>query len=381
MPEHPRLAPAGVAPASPLPAAPVVPPAPYPSPAEPPATGFTLVTLFGAVLMLYGLGFLLTGAVSPWVWGAPFWRVGLDLMFSAAGYLAVRAWFEPPAPLRAASARRVGGRAAGLLAGYAACVVFTAFVIGPLSSPLPLRSFLFSPVTRLYLHNLAFQSQLFLPGAFRGLQWNSAVNPMLDEARLLAACLVAVPILELAPARLRRTIIALAGLASAAAYLWLFTHPGLVHRVLFMDGRDVYAEIPFFCVGALLAGLDSRPAAWRTDLAMMFFALNWGVAAWFSQWNIVVEWLTLPYMAACFGRMTLPGTTALRRRFGDPTLGVFLYAFPLQQLVVLRLPGHLAHGILLCAVPVALAGLLSWQIVERPAALIATRLLFRPVAS
>ncbi len=341
-----------------------------------PSAGFTLVTVFAASILIYGLGFLLTGAVSPWLWGAPFWRIGLDLLYAVAGFLVACAWFNPPPPLLAASRRRLCARAAGLYAAYAACISGTVLVIGPLATPLSWRAYAHSPVTGLYLHNLLFQPALFLPGVFRGLEWNAAVNPIVLQVRLLLVCSVALAALGILSRGPRVTAVAVGGVVAAATYLALFTHPSWPMVLLDMDAREVTVEIPFFCVGALLSALDTRAGAWRADLAMLAFFANWMVSAWFVQWNIVVEWVTLPYMAACFGRMRLPGT----RWIGDPTAGLVLFSFPLQQLVVQRLPGHLAHAILLCAVPSLVAGLASWHLIERPVQRIAASLLNMPGA-
>ena len=240
-------------------------------------------------------------------------------------------------------------------------------MVGPLATPIRWRDYLHSPVTRVYLHNLLFQPALFLPGAFRGLEWNAAVNPIVQQVRLLLLCAVALAATGIASRGVRVALLAAGFLATGATYLVLFSHPAMPMMLLDTDGREVTVEIPFFCAGALLSRLDARDDAWRADLAMLAFVANWTVSAWFGRWNVVVEWVTLPYMAACCGRLRLPGTEWLRRRIGDPTAGLVLFSFPIQQLVVQRLPGHLAHGILLGAVASLAAALASFHLLERPA--------------
>ena len=51
---------------------------------------------------------------------------------------------------------------------------------------------------------------------------------------------------------------------------------------------------------------------------------------------------------------------------GNPSFGLFLYAFPIQQLIVRRMPGA-AYPILTCFALALMAGYLSWHLVERPA--------------
>ena len=332
--------------------------------------GTAAVAVFATALMIYGLGFLLTGAVSPWLWGAPFWRVGLDLLYAIAGFAVARAWFAP-----AAGHRLLVARGVGLYAAYAACIAGTVAVIGPLATRIALHDYLHSPVTRLYLHALLFRPAMFLPGAFAGLEWNSAVNPVLFQARPLAICMVVLASLTLVSPAMRAPANAACGLAAAASYLVLFAHPAMQPQLLGVDAREITVEIPFFCAGAVLARWDARAAFWRADVAMLAFLANWVASSWFVQWDVVLEWATLPYMAACVGRSELPGAAWLRARLGDPTAGLFLFSFPIQQLVVLRLPGHLAHGILLCAAASLAAALACFHLVERPVQHVAALLL------
>ena len=66
-------------------------------------------------------------------------------------------------------------------------------------------------------------------------------------------------------------------------------------------------------------------------------------------------------MVACFGRQSLP----IFRRLPDFSRGMYLIAFPTQQLIVFLSP-HLAHPIVTCALASAAIGLLCWCLVDRP---------------
>ena len=79
---------------------------------------------------------------------------------------------------------------------------------------------------------------------------------------------------------------------------------------------------------------------------MLLFAANWILATWAGEWDLVLEWLTLPYMACCFGRGALPVVGQIGD-LGRPAYGMFLYAFPIQQVIVARAP-EAEHPILLC---------------------------------
>jgi peptidoglycan/LPS O-acetylase OafA/YrhL len=196
------------------------------------------------------------------------------------------------------------------------------------------------------------------------------VNPMLWTLVPGLLLSLGVPLLGRAPARLRSAAAASCAVAFAAAALVLagaeLQPPVLLLRINLLD---MLTEAPFFLFGAALAWFEQQAGErlWRADLALLCFAANWVVASWLGGWDIVLEWVTLPYMAACFGRSSVPGLAWLRP-LGNPSFGMFLFGFPLQQLIVEYWPAD-PHPILTCiglAVPI---GLLSWHLVERPALL------------
>ena len=335
----------------------------FTDPFDPRRTNFDALRIFAALIVLYGNGWVLTGGPGRGLWGAPFARIGIDLLFAISGYLAAGSWDRKPR-LGAFLAKRV----LRVFPGLIACVLATILVAGPLATHLPLRWYVLNKLTIKYLANIALYLQLWLPGVFQGQQWNGAVNPMLWTLFPGLLCIVAVPAL----ARLRwpysAWILLAAAVLCAGASLFLpegyeQRFPAHLGHVL---GREVLIEIPFFLAGALLLWLEKHGRnLWRADLAMLCFAANWIAATWINGWDVIVEWVTLPYMAVCFGRMSAP-LLGQAGRLGNPSYGLYLYAFPIQQLIVARMPGD-PHPILTCAAITLPVAFLSWHLVERPA--------------
>ncbi len=331
--------------------------------ADPRRNNFDALRVFAALIVLYGNGWVLTGGPGRGLWGAPFARVGIDLFFAISGYLVTGSWERTP---------RLGGflveRVLRIFPGLIACVLATILIVGPLATSLPLRWYVLNKLTIKYLANIALYLQLWLPGVFQGQQWNGAVNPMLWILVPGVLCCLSVPLLVRLPWRFRAWILLTVAVPCAGAALFLPEGyeqrlPAHLGHVL---GRGALIEVPFFLVGALVRWLDERVRdLWRADLAMLFFAANWIAATWIEDWNIVVEWVTLPYMAACFGRMSAPLLGEMGR-LGNPSYGLYLYAFPIQQLIVARMPGN-PHPILTCAAITLPVAFLSWHLVERPA--------------
>ena len=71
----------------------------------------------------------------------------------------------------------------------------------------------------------------------------------------------------------------------------------------------------------------------------------------------------------------MPLQLVLRRagRFGDLSYGMYLYAFPVQQVILGARPDF-GYPILACMVLTVPLAVLSWHLVERPALLLGVRL-------
>lgn len=322
---------------------------------------FDALRIMAALMVVHGHGWMLTGGPNPSLWGIPFARVGLDVFFSISGYLVTGSWERLP---------RLGPflvkRALRIFPGLVACVLVSMLVIGPAVTALPLHRYFASAGTWRYLANIALFLELFLPGVFTSHGGDQAVNGSIWSLLPEFLCYLTVPLLALLQGRLRLAALVGSGLTAGILCLFFFYFttrqaPFLYH----LDTKYALAEVPFFMAGGVIALLERRvPGLWRADVGLVFFSANYIVSSWFSWGNLPVEWMTLPYVVLCFGRMSMP---VLRRagRFGDMSYGLYLYAFPIQQLVLHAMPGD-RYPVLTCAALSVIAGLLSWHLVEKP---------------
>ena len=327
---------------------------------------FDALRLIAALMVIHGHGMDLVGLPATGLWNLPYHRVGLNMFFSISGYLVTGSWERAP---RLRSFLRK--RALRIFPGLAACVLLTALLLGPLVTTASWPHY-FAAGGLLYLTNAVLFLQLYLPGVFAHDADGGAVNGSLWSLAPEFCCYLTVPLLAGAPRRLRlASLLVLAGAAGAesiAIFAGLLAPLPLIWDI---DPKYALAEFPFFAVGGILALLerDARtPAAlWRADLCLVFLIANSCISAWFGSADLPVEWLTLPYLVVCFGRMALP-VLSRAARWGDASYGTYLYAYPLQKLVLLLLPRD-PFPVLTCAAASICAGLLSWHLVERPAQL------------
>jgi len=323
-----------------------------PAETNPSRSNFDLLRLLAVGVLVAGNGLILTGGPVPGIWGAPLPRIGLDVLFAIAGFLAAE---------NAARGGFVRRRALRVFPALVVSVVLTAFLLGPFATTLPVREYLLATGTRTYLLNAVLLPHPFLPHAFEGQQWSGAANPMLWTLGAYGFGCAAILGLH----RLRAPVgvfLLIAAVFAVAALNWPAAGelPRLLRRP---EIAEALPELPFFFVAAALsvAGRGRGAGLWRADVAILCFAGTWITASWVGANTLAVLWLTLPYMVACFGRLRLPGLPA----FGNPSYGAFLYAFPVQQLIVARWP-EAAHPIWLCLAVALGLGMLSWWLVERP---------------
>ena len=326
---------------------------------------FDFLRLAAALMVVHGHGWVLAGGQGPGLWGVPFDRVGLDVFFSISGYLVTSSWERGPslAPFLAKRCLRI-------FPGLAVCVIVTILLVGPLATTRPLGEYFAAGETWRYLTNIALRLQLTLPGTFAASPESGAVNGSLWSLAPEFACYLAVPLVAWLTWRgpvLRCWTLALLAALIGGVGLALFEVPGAPRLGIYgIDLKYAFVEVPFFFGGAVLALLEPRVLGlWRADVCLLFFTLNFAISAWFDWWNVPFEWLSLPYMVICFGRMSLP-LVRDAGRFGDLSYGMYLYAFPVQQLVLTLWPG-LATPVLACVAITAGVAALSWHLVEKPA--------------
>lgn len=283
-------------------------------------------------------------------------RLAVYVFFAISGFL-VAASFTRSATLT----RFAAARALRLLPGLLVSLLLVSFVLGPLTTGLPLAKYLTArgTWTAVYSNLTLYSPQFWLPGVFNK-------NPF----------------------------------PAVQGSIWTLIHEVLCYVMVFVAGvagafrqpRRFWAFLAFYAalwVTSLILPLSINPRAiLLRDLSLPFVL---GMAAWvwrdrvpLTLWRVaalglaaaVLRDTVLAYPAliaflfyGTFWLAYVPGG-ALRayNRLGDYSYGMYIYAFPLQGLVVwLWHPLHpLAHIAL--ALPVTLvAAVLSWHLVEKPA--------------
>lgn len=316
---------------------------------------FDSLRLFGALLVLVGHASPLTG-----LWEAPeighikIYRIGVLVFFSISGYLITASWLHQP-NLR----KFLLKRALRLFPALLITLLVTVFVIGSIFTKVPLESYLSSPQTWSYLAlGALLMPQYELPGLFLTGHPLTAVNGSLWTLGLEFTCYLAIAAICLLVAR--KTYLGPA--------VWISVSALLLSPAFHLDkilATSIETAI-FFAAGSLLYFVfrGNRLPHWIAPVALGSWLLADFVNPALGQ---TLSWLAIPMAVVAFGMQSYPGMRDAAK-FGDFSYGLYLWAFPVQQVTieVFGLVEPWLNILIVLSATLTLA-VLSWHLIEKRA--------------
>lgn len=320
-----------------------------------------LLRLLAASAVIYGHSYAICGipgaqdhiARLGFGYGLYSGSIAVQVFFAVSGFLVTGAWLRRPD-----LGFFLSSRALRIVPAYLACLLVTTYVIGAAVTELPRAQYLAAPEAHQYLwKNLTFPIDMVwtLPGVFASHPLPNTVNgslwTLVVEVRVYV-WLALFGVLGLLDTRER--FVYAAALLATAVYA-PFPLP--------MMPMDEFLRLGgFFLAGsALYRFRDAVP--FHGALVPLLCAA--AALAHGGDWFMPLYGLALCYTVFWFayGPRFLLGFN----RFGDYSYGVYLWGFPIQQLVAKLLPTPTPTRITLVALPLALvAGALSWHCLEKP---------------
>lgn len=329
--------------------------------------GFDLIRIAAALLVVVSHCFDVTGHAGD----KPDWhvaampvrlgRIGVDVFFVISGLLVATSWHRT----RSVSVFS-RSRAVRIWPGLVVVVVAVALVVGPIETSLGVGDYVTHPWLGGYLaHNLTMFAgmQHRLPGVFVGLPQDSANAPLWTLPYELWAYVVVLAFGVLRVLR-RASFVAL-----VTAALFTVVHFGVAGHTIVLDQefaglrmRDGVELMAMFSLGMLLALLPTRFD--RRLLGPVGVAVLVG-GCWFRSPVAYLVGLGLAVIG--LGSVNTAFAASVHRG-GDPSYGIYIWSYPIQQVLM-------AHGIAtttvamtVASVPLSIAaGYLSWHFVEHPA--------------
>ena len=318
---------------------------------------FLLLRIIAALMVIYGHSFALARDVGTrdlfLRLGWPFYSgdIAVMMFFVISGFMVSGSYLA-----RANLVDFLTARLLRIVPAFLFVLVVCAVLVGPLFSDLGVAEYFSSADVHRYItRNLAFSSEMAwtLPGVFTDHR-NAAVNGSLwtlpAEMRmyLLVAALGVFGLLR----NWRLGTVALVALVVA----------GIVHPRFLPVHAEWLRLGAFFCLGILTQLYKSRIEI-RHDVMLALAVLTY-----ISYNTDSYPWLlgiSIAYFCFWFAYRT-PHIEL--KVVGDPSYGIYLWGWPVQQVAVSMLPGmtpgvNFVAGIL----GASMMGLMSWFLIEKPA--------------
>jgi peptidoglycan/LPS O-acetylase OafA/YrhL len=276
--------------------------------------------------------------------------------FFISGYLILKSalrWSSPE--------QFIASRFLRIFPGLAIAVILAGAVLGPLVSVLPVKAYFVSPATRAFFSELWMHRMRHpLPGVFEHNPDPFVVNASLWTLPVEWTMYVATLLICLVT-RWR------ANLGRFSAHTWIVVIATVLltaQMIPQLPWQSAEVWIKCFCIGAVFY------------LLRCWIKLSLPAAAAFLAFDIALIHFHVPHsggapflFALCYLMFAFGFHPAVRiagfHRFGDYSYGLYIYAWPLQQLLVpyFHRPLQLFAASYLLAL---IAAILSWRYIEAP---------------
>ena len=326
---------------------------------DPKANSLNFIRLVLAAGVIFWHAFPLSGAEVAFAPARQFMgQIYVDGFFAVSGFLIVGAWMRDPSWGRFLAARTLR-----IFPAFWVCLIVTAFLLAPLSALIagghwPWQSITASNATYVIFNSALSINQIGITGTLAEVPYPDAWNGSLWTLRWEFLCYLGVLILGVTRLLTKRFVIpVLFVLAVIGTIAARFVDVSFVQL-------DVVARFGLmFLAGAVVYQYQSRiPVNWTVMVGCAVAVL---ATMLLPDYRVLGA---LPLAVLLLGVGALIKTPRLRFA-NDISYGVYVYAFPVQQ--VLATLGVSKWGILpfalmglACTIPIAVA---SWFLIEKPA--------------
>jgi peptidoglycan/LPS O-acetylase OafA/YrhL len=283
--------------------------------------------------------------------------IGVLIFFAVSGFLVTQSFVS-----RARLKYFLAARALRIYPGLVAAVMYS-IVIAAFATEWPLRNFLLDHQTRRFLifNSLAFSTHYFLPGTFESNPLKGGVNGSLWTLPLEIQMYIVVAALGIFGLFKGRELY---NAFFVTLVLLIACIPGDALPLIAPHPESPRLTLAFFC-GAF-AYMNRDRIRISIPLAVFFAALIvWGHAR-------IPHFHAVYVPAVCYIVLVLGYHPKLYfapyNRLGDYSYGLYIYAFPTQQIISYYHQGIKQYQLFGLAFPCILAvAVLSWHFIEKPA--------------
>ncbi|MCS5722016.1 acyltransferase [Herbiconiux sp. CPCC 203407] len=293
------------------------------SPARSFGNNFTFVTIAAAVLVAVRHSGIVLGVDAETAWLGTWPALGIFILLAVSGYLLVPSWQRDPRLVP-----YIGARMIRIFPALAAVVFLTVFVLGPLLTTFLPSEYFGSPQTWRYLLTLLLNPQYSLPGVFADNPVPFVINGSLWSVPAQFVVYLLVPLVALIRMRALRGA---TWIAIGAVSAWASVNPAMADTIIWGNRASEFLIVwPCFCVGAAIRELVGKPKVRWAAVALVVTVAGY---LFVPQTIQLLNWILVPLVVVTVGAARAPLLPSAGR-FGNPTFGIFLTGFPVQQTLI-----------------------------------------------
>lgn len=290
--------------------------------------------------------------------------VGLCIFFSISGYLIVKSAHQSPS-----FKNYLWKRILRIQPMLLVVCLLSVLLLGPVFTTLGTKEYFMQPHTWTYFRNIMplFGLQYNLPGVFEGFSGETGVNGsiwtlIVEERLYLVIALIFFAVKERTHLLLAVTIL------FNSAYFTSIIRPGFA--IPFFDGTALFYAVLFLNAGVYY--LVHNPGDKQNNRYILVTAL-FVLGSYFIPVLFYLNVFTVPLLV--INLATKKGILNKAGRYGDFTYGIYVFSFPVQQMLSVSTftgsnPYILFALTLLIVVPVAV---ISWHFIEKKMLLLKNR--------
>ncbi|MDD2941677.1 MAG: acyltransferase [bacterium] len=321
---------------------------------------FDILRYLFALTVIYSHSWVLLGQDEPGqsILLRPLSGYGVPGFFVISGYLVTKSWISDSSVVRFLLKRFLR-----IYPGLLAAILFSALVIGPLATGLPIGEYLRNPSVWVYIKQnmLVYPLHYSIADVFHGNPYPNAINGSLWSLPIEFTAYIAVLLLGVTGAFRERRVVILLLLGLFSFETWCQTRTEYSSLVVgYMLIAQVIQLMIFFLIGSTIYLYREKvPVSiplLMLSLAICLFASDIRLIFYFSFSYLVYN---LAY--------AMPVVFNINK-FGDFSYGLYVYAFPVQQLLI-SLLFRSYHPLWLClisTVATAIVSVVSWHFIEGP---------------
>lgn len=328
------------------------------------ANNFDCTRLLAAAAVIYGHAHPLAATQDLGFFGNAVQAFAVKVFFVISGYLIFASWLSDPNPFR-----YLARRSLRIFPALITICLLTVLVLGPLTTVLALSDYFTTPLTWQYFRNILLYPIYNLPGVFESNSYPAAVNGSLWSLPVEFAMYLILPLVawRLKGKWLKVSLLLTTLALCMLSLWWLRIAPTNIYPTIYGTNiRSALDVMPYFMIGACFQAFRGQfnlnPTIALFAIGLLLFLQPNGITAEIALMTIG------SYSVLAFATTEAP---CLREagRFGDMSYGLYLYGFPVQQLLYHLSENRLSiWGNALLSLPICLTlAWISWHLVEKRA--------------